>query len=51
MAMGRTPTKNLNLPQHMRARVRGDVTYYFYDTGGTPRKEISLGKDYIKAVQ
>lgn len=51
MRMGRTPTVNINLPKHMRARVRGDVTYYFYDTGLKPRKEISLGKCYIEAVR
>jgi integrase len=49
--MGRTPTINRNLPPHMRARVRGDIVYYFYDTGGKPRKEISLGKNYIEAIK
>jgi integrase len=51
MAMGRRPTANLNLPPQMRARKRGDVTYYFYDLGGKPRKEKPLGKDYVLAVQ
>lgn len=51
MNMGRKPTKNLNLPSHMRARVRGDTTYYFYDAGGKPRKEIPLGKCYVEAVR
>ncbi|SFI76571.1 Site-specific recombinase XerD [Nitrosomonas sp. Nm34] len=49
--MGRKPTKNLNLPRRMRARVRGKVIYYFYDAGGKPRKEIPLGKDYAMAVK
>ena len=49
--MGRFPTVNLNLPTRMRARVRGGKTYYFYDTGGRPRKELALGSDYILAVQ
>lgn len=49
--MGRKPTRNLNLPSRMRARVRNGVTYYTYDTGGKPRKEISLGTDYLLAVQ
>lgn len=49
--MGRRPTKHLNLPPRVRARVRGDTTYYFYDTGGRPRKEIPLGTDYVLAVQ
>lgn len=35
----------------MRARNRGDCTYYYYDTGGKPRHEIPLGTDYILAVQ
>jgi integrase len=49
--MGRKPSKNLNLPPRMRARRRGKVTYYLYDTGGKPRHEIPLGTDYILAVQ
>ncbi|KQT37707.1 tyrosine-type recombinase/integrase [Methylophilus sp. Leaf414] len=49
--MGRKPTKNLNLPAHMRIRERGDTVYYYYDAGGKPRKEIPLGKDYVAAVQ
>lgn len=51
MSVGRLPTKNLNLPKNMRARVKNGVTYYSYDCGGKPRKEISLGKDYIEAVR
>lgn len=35
----------------MRARRRGDVVYYYYDTGGKPRVEIALGTDYVLAVQ
>lgn len=35
----------------MRARRRGDKTYYFFDAGGKPRHEIPLGTDYIQAVQ
>jgi integrase len=35
----------------MRARNRCGIIYYFYDTGGKPRKEISLGKCYIEAVK
>jgi integrase len=49
--MGRKPSRNLNLPSRLRARVRGSTVYYFYDHGGTPRKETSLGTDYILAVQ
>ncbi len=49
--MGRTATKNKNLPPRMRMRERRYNTYYFYDAGGKPRKEISLGTDYIAAVK
>lgn len=49
--MGRTPTRNKYLPRGMRARHRGDTTYYFLDTGAKPRKEIALGKDYVEAVR
>jgi hypothetical protein len=35
----------------MRACKRGDYIYYFYDTGGKPRKEIALGKNYAEAVK
>lgn len=49
--MGRKPTVNLNLPPRMRARVRGAKTYYFFDAGGKPRKEVSLGTDYVEAVR
>lgn len=49
--MGRKPTVNKNLPARMRARRRGKKTYYYYDTGGKPRKEIALGCDYAMAVK
>ena len=49
--MGRKPTKNLNLPKRMRARVRSAKTWYYYDAGGKPRKEIPLGCDYAIAVK
>jgi len=50
--MGRKPTVNLNLPQGMRARRRPNgKTYYLLDQGGTPRREIPLGTDYLAAVQ
>lgn len=35
----------------MRARKRGEKVYYFYDTGGKPRREIPLGSDYPMAVK
>lgn len=49
--MGRKPTKNKNLPPNMRARHRGKVTYYYYDHGGRPRREESLGTDFVLAVK
>lgn len=50
--MGRKPTKNVNLPPRMRARPRSNgKTYYYYDTGLVPRKEIPLGTDYVAAVR
>lgn len=50
--MGRTPTKNKNLPPRMRKRVqRSGRVFYYYDTGGTPRREIPLGSDFVTAVQ
>lgn len=49
--MGRLRTKNLNLPDRMRARMKNGTTYYSYDLGGVPRKEVSLGTDYVLAIQ
>lgn len=50
--MGRKPTKNLNLPRGMRARKqRSGRTFYYYDTGAQPRREIPLGADYVEAVR
>jgi integrase len=48
--MGRKPTRWNNLPKGMRARPRGNLVHYYLDTGGTPRKEIPLGSDYVQAV-
>jgi integrase len=50
--MGRKPTTNSNLPPHMRKRVqRSGRTFYYFDTGAKPRKEIPLGDDYIGALR
>jgi integrase len=49
--VGRKSSVNRNLPPRMRARVRGGKVYYMYDHGGKPRKETSLGTDYVLAVQ
>lgn len=35
----------------MRARHRKNVTYYYYDHGGKPRKEEPLGTDFVIAVK
>jgi hypothetical protein len=38
--------------QHFRARKqKSGVTYYYFDAGGIPRKEIPLGSDYQLAVR
>jgi integrase len=49
--MGRKSSINFNLPARMRARKRGTKTWYYYDAGGKPRKEIPLGNDYALAVK
>jgi integrase len=50
--MGRRPTKHFNLPSRLRARtLASGRTYYYYDKGGTPRREIPLGNDYALAVK
>lgn len=38
--------------QNLRARPqRSGKTYYYFDAGGKPRKEIPLGSDYVLAVK
>lgn len=50
--MGRRPSKNSNLPRGVRAREqRSGVIYYYYDAGGTPRREIPLGSNYVEAMR
>ncbi len=52
--MGRKPSKNSNLPSHMRARKskgKSGKVWYYFDTGGKPRKEIPLGDDYALAIK
>lgn len=48
--MGRKSSKPGAIPR-FRARKRGAVTYYFYDHGGKPRQEESLGRDYGLAIK
>ena len=45
--MGAKKTRNTDLPERMLARYRGEKTWYYYDTGGKPRREIPLGSDKI----
>lgn len=47
--MGRRPTKPGAIAR-LRERKRGKTTYYFYDLGGKPRKELPLGTDYGLAI-
>src|ERR1700731_3758829 len=50
--VARRSSKHRNLPPRMRARVqRSGKTYYYYDAGGRPRKEIPLGPDFVEAVR
>lgn len=38
--------------QGFRARVqKSGKTYYYFDTGGKPRRETPLGPDYVLAVK
>lgn len=48
--MGRKPIKAGAIPR-FRQRKRGAKVYYFYDHGGTPRREEPLGTDYGLAIQ
>ncbi len=50
MQMGRKPSVNLHLPPHFRARKKSTGIYYYFDTGGKPRREIPLGSDYATAL-
>lgn len=47
--MGRKPSKAGSIAR-LRERKRGAKIYYYYDLGGKPRKEISLGADYGLAI-
>ncbi len=50
--MGRTPTKNFNLPSGMRARHRPSGTYYYVEVvEGGKRREKPVGQDYTEAVR
>ena len=45
------PRSKSGLPARMRKRIRGDRVFYYYDTGGKPRREIALGSDFALALQ
>lgn len=47
--MGRRPSKPDAVPR-LRVRKRPGKTYYFYDHGGSPRREEPLGSDYGIAI-
>src|SRR5688572_27817909 len=49
--MGRKRSRFHHLPPRMRARVRGKVTYYFYDQRPKKPAELSLGKVYAEAIK
>lgn len=48
--MGRRPTKPNAIPRLRARRQKSGVVFYYYDHGGSPRKETPLGKDYGLAV-
>lgn len=48
--MGRKPTKPDSVTRLRKRKQRSGITYYYYDTGGSPRKEIPLGSDYGLAI-
>lgn len=50
--MGRRPSVNRNLPPRMRARKqKSGRTWFYYDTGARPRREIPLGDNLTLAMQ
>lgn len=50
--VGRKPSVNFNLPPRMRARIKArGVTWFYYDAGGKPRREIPLGNEYTAAIR
>jgi integrase len=48
--MGRKPTKPDSVTRLRKRTQRSGTVYYYYDTGGNPRKEIPLGSDYGLAI-
>lgn len=48
--MGRKPTNPDSVTRLRKRKQRSGTIYYYYDLGGTPRKEIALGSDYGMAI-
>ena len=48
--MGRKPTQPDSVTRLRKRKQRSGTIYYYYDLGGTPRKEIALGSDYGMAI-
>ncbi|WP_372438208.1 tyrosine recombinase XerC [Pseudomonas chlororaphis subsp. aureofaciens] len=48
--MGRKPTKSDSVTRLRKRKQRSGTIYYYYDMGGSPRKEIPLGSDYGLAI-
>lgn len=49
--MGRKPTRTGAIPRLRARRQKSGKVHYYYDHGGTPRKETALGSDYGLAVK
>lgn len=49
--MGRRPTKPGAIPRFRVRRQKSGKVFYYYDHGGSPRRETPLGSDYGLAVK
>ncbi|RMU70947.1 Phage integrase:Phage integrase, N-terminal SAM-like protein [Pseudomonas syringae pv. apii] len=48
--MGRKPINPDSVTRLRKRKQRSGVVYYYYDIGGSPRKEIPIGSDYGMAI-
>jgi integrase len=48
--MGRRPSKPGSIARLRERKKASGTTYYYYDAGGHPRKELPLGSDYGLAI-
>ena len=48
--MGRRPSKPGAVTRLRERKKANGKVFYYYDTGGRPRKEIPLGSDYGLAI-